>query len=137
MIGFAAISLGSQLLVMVADNVPALNVEPSCRAAAQAAIMAGRNFDSCMHDEKAARDQLFAEWTRFRPSDRLECTQLNSTGGPQSYVELLSCLELTYDARNIAHEMGKEPSVTTGAAPQGATPGGTTGQGFPSPNDRR
>jgi hypothetical protein len=124
----AALSLGSQLLVTVADQVPRLNVEPSCRAAAQAAIMAGRDLTTCMQDERAARDQLFADWSRYPAADKLTCTQLNSTGGPQSYVELLSCLELTFDARKIGHETGKAEGSAKASKPFPDL-SGTTGQG--------
>jgi hypothetical protein len=103
----ATVMLGSSLVTLAAaDSVPNLNVEPSCRAAADAAAMgtlgAGnvRDLASCMRDETEARDQLAKEWTQFLPAERDRCTSETKTGGTPSYVELLVCLEMIRDAKN-------------------------------------
>ena len=57
MIYFAVMTLGSQL-VLAADTVPTLNVEPSCRSAATTSIMVGRTAENCLNDEHAARTVL-------------------------------------------------------------------------------
>jgi hypothetical protein len=121
MMVLAALSLGSQL-VLVADRVPTLNVEPSCRAAVASAVAAGRDMNSCLGDERTAREQIVKEWSRFTPAERSECSHLVTTGGPPSYVELLSCLEVSRDAREISHQ----PVNGTAANGAAAT---TTGQG--------
>ena len=85
----------SSHLVLVADKVPELKYEQSCRAAVAAAAMPNRNEDACLADERQARAKLDQEWKNFTPTQRTHCTQLSITGGPPSYVELLTCLEMS------------------------------------------
>jgi hypothetical protein len=101
MMPFAAFVLGSSLIT-VADGVPTLKVEPSCKAAGAAGLMMGRTADSCMNDEKAAREDLVKNWSTFSADDKSHCLSMVSTGGGPSYVELLSCLEMSRDAKKIA-----------------------------------
>src|SRR6266540_2055713 len=97
----AAVTLGAQLLVAVADRVPQFNVEPSCRAAAESGATVRKDASSCLKDEREARDQLSRQWSSFPAGDRTRCAQLTQTGGPPSYVEVLTCLEMARDARNL------------------------------------
>jgi hypothetical protein len=77
-----------------------LNVEPSCRAAADAnARQSGRNTEVCLRDEQQARDTLKREWDSYNSDDRAHCVRLTTLGGPPSYVELLTCLQVAKDAR--------------------------------------
>jgi hypothetical protein len=39
--------------------------------------------------------------TKYAAADKSECIGMVTTGGPASYVELLSCVEILRDARNI------------------------------------
>jgi hypothetical protein len=102
----ATVALGSLVTLASAEGVPNLNVEPSCRAAADSAAMGSiaggnvRDLASCMRDENEARDQLAKEWSQFLPSERERCTSETKTGGSPSYVELLVCLEMIRDAKN-------------------------------------
>ena len=58
-----------------------------------------------MRDEENARAKLAGEWESFRPADRTSCTELARLGGGlQSYVELLTCLEMAKDARGLPKE---------------------------------
>ena len=91
------LALTSQL-VMVADKVPELDPGPGSRAAVSAATMADRNENACLSDEKAAKTKLEQEWAHFTPEQRRHCTQLSTTGGPPSYVELLTCAEMSQAA---------------------------------------
>jgi len=93
-----ALAFGSQLVVSVADSLPAFDSEPSCRAAA---VMTTAGFDSCMNDEKSARAMLQSQWDQFSASERTSCVETTTTGGPPSYVELLTCLQMARDARNL------------------------------------
>jgi hypothetical protein len=88
-------------LVLVADNVPKLNYEPSCKAAVTAAALPGRDEESCKRDEEAARTTLDKLWTQFDGADRKRCLSLTSLGGAPSYVELLTCLEMSRDVKNM------------------------------------
>ena len=102
MMPFAAFALGSSLITVAADNVPTLKVEPSCKAAGAAGLMMGRTTESCMNDEKTAREELVKNWSSFSGDDKSHCLSMVSTGGGPSYVELLSCLEMSRDAKKIA-----------------------------------
>ena len=99
---FAAFVLGSSLITLASDGVPVLKVEPSCKAAGAAGLMMGRTADSCMNDEKAAREDLVKNCSTFSADDKSHCLSMVSTGGGPSYVELLSCLEMSRDAKKIA-----------------------------------
>jgi hypothetical protein len=101
-----------------ADQVPSLDTETSCRSAERAAMMIGRSGDNCRSDEKNAKDALARDWGAFSAADKSHCTALISTGGPPSYVELLSCMEMSRDARQIASQgpqTGTKGSETNGA----------------------
>jgi hypothetical protein len=95
-----AILLGAPVAAL-ADSPPELNVGPSCDAAARGAIAAGRDREACMGDERAAKDLLAKGWSKYAPGDKTQCVGMNGKGGPASYVELLSCLEIMRDAKSI------------------------------------
>jgi hypothetical protein len=82
-------------------NSPALQVGPSCDAAGRYGIVLGRNKEACLADETTAQDTLKQNWSKFGASDKSDCVGMVTTGGPASYVELLSCVEILRDARNI------------------------------------
>jgi hypothetical protein len=52
-------------------------------------------------DEITAQDTLKQNWSKYAASDKNEWVGMVTTGGPPSYVELLSCVEILRDARNI------------------------------------
>lgn len=93
-----------------ADSPPKLNVAPSCEAAARGAITAGRDKDSCLNDEQTAESALAQNWSKYDPADKTQCVGNVKTGGPASYVELLSCLEIMRDAKTIR---AGDPITTT------------------------
>jgi hypothetical protein len=102
-----ALAFGSTALVMIAD-VPAYDVAPSCRAAVS--VMPG-SFEACMKDEQSARAQLAASWDRFAGPQRDNCVQTeNNTGGPPSYVELLTCLQMAQDAKSLPQNKTDGPN---------------------------
>lgn len=103
----------SSHLVLVADKVPELKFELSCRAAVAAAATPNRNEDACLNDERQARTKLEQEWKNFTPAQREHCSQLSQTGGPPSYVELLTCVEMSQ-----AVEALPDHGRTTGGAIQ-------------------
>ena len=51
--------------------------------------------------ETTAQDTLKQNWSKYSAADKSECIGMVTTGGPASYVELLSCVEILRDARNI------------------------------------
>ena len=98
-IAFLTILWGCNL--SMADSVPKLNVEPSCEAAAEGSAVAGRDKKACLVDEQGAREELANKWGQYRASDKQMCSTLVSKGGPASYVELLSCIQVMTDARSV------------------------------------
>jgi ribosome modulation factor len=84
---------------LAADGPPNINLEPSCRVAA--AGVTGRNHDACIKDENTARDKLNGRWKEFSAKEKQRCTELVHMGGPPSYVELLTCLEMAEQAKQI------------------------------------
>jgi hypothetical protein len=93
--------LGLSTTLALADSPPKLDVAPSCNAAARGAISAGRDKESCMADERSAQDALTQNWSKYNAADKIQCIGNVRTGGPASYVELLSCLEIMRDAKEI------------------------------------
>ena len=85
----------------MADNVPKLNVTPSCKAAAAGSVVEGRNTRACLNDEREAQKELAKSWGQYRAADKQQCVTLVGKGGPASYVELLSCLQVLRDARSV------------------------------------
>ncbi len=101
MAGFLPILLTGSYLALASDKLPEMNIEPGCRAAATAATALNRNEDSCKRDENEARGKLDQEWGKFTPMQQARCVSLTRLGGPPSYVELLTCLELAKQAANL------------------------------------
>jgi hypothetical protein len=93
------LALGGTLLLSVADQVPSLNVEPACRAAAKMgdSLSLDTTLRQCLADEKSAEK----DWTQFAPALRQRCVATTQTGGDPSYVEVLVCLQMGRDAGQI------------------------------------
>lgn len=105
-------------------DTPRLDVAVSCEAAAAVAVSAGRDKEACLSDEQEAKVQLDKDWpaavradndkhkTRkpankagsedeYEGADTSLCFGNVKTGGPPSYVELLSCLNVRKDFGQI------------------------------------
>ena len=95
---------GAQIARVRAGGAPTLQVGPSCEAAARGAIVLGRNKEACLADETTAQDTLKQNWPQYSATDKSQCVGMATTGGPASYVELVSCLEIMRDARNIRND---------------------------------
>jgi hypothetical protein len=103
--GLLPILLVGSNLMLVADAVPTFNVAPSCRAATQASTIANRDENSCRKDEDTARAKLEQDWAQYTPAQKNHCVQLSTLGGPASYVELTTCLELAKAAHDLPRDM--------------------------------
>jgi hypothetical protein len=64
-------------------------------------VVLGRDKKACLGDEITAQDTLRQNWSKYAAADRSDCIGMVTTGGPPSYVELLSCVEMLRDARDI------------------------------------
>ena len=100
-IAVVVLMLGLSAAIALADGPPKLNVTPSCEAAARGAISAGRDREACLVDERTAESVLAQNWSKYNAADKTQCVGNVKTGGPASYVELLSCIEIMRDAKAI------------------------------------
>jgi hypothetical protein len=84
-----------------ADDVPTYDVRKSCKADVQA-YSSAQNVASCLADEQGARQTLVSQWTQFAPDSRARCSKIvGDVAGPQSYVELLTCLQMAKDVKTL------------------------------------
>jgi hypothetical protein len=97
-IAVVALILGLATAIARADSPPKLDVEPTCNAAAAYAIAVGRTKEACLADERAAESTLAEKWSTYSAADKTSCIVTVNVGGPPSYVELLSCIEVFRDA---------------------------------------
>jgi hypothetical protein len=88
---------------------PKLNVGPSCDAAARGSVVAGRNTEACLGDENVALGAFKKNWPQYAPADKVLCVGMIRKGGPSSYVELQSCLEIMRDAKVIRNDEIADP----------------------------
>jgi hypothetical protein len=95
-ISISMIALSSQLVVTVADGVPAFDIDRSCKLdlAATAGLLDTQSLKACISDEKRAKRLLGSEWPKFSASSKAECIPQESIGGTPSYVSLRTCLQM-------------------------------------------
>ena len=103
------------------DDVPTLDVNPVCHGIAmQGELEAGlqqTNFEECVQSEQAVRDELKKVWSAFSTADKSHCVALAKTGGESSYTELLTCMEMARNVRDLHKE-----SNSSSATPQRIPP---------------
>jgi hypothetical protein len=105
-----------------AQPVPTFNVDPSCDAVARTAAPENSPADSnsmsaCRDAEQKARAQVVKQWSEISAADKAECVPLSTVGGAPTYTELVTCIELTREARRLRSQ--EQPSKT----PEPATTG--------------
>jgi hypothetical protein len=92
------------------DDIPTLDMNPVCHGIAmQGELEEGlqqTSFQQCVQSEQATRDQIKKEWSTFTTADKSHCVALAKTGGESSYTELLTCMEMARDVR----ELHKQPN---------------------------
>jgi hypothetical protein len=85
----------------LADDVPKLDFSKSCRADV-AAYPGGGGNKACIREEERARKTLVSQWKRFSPQSRARCTSMvTDIVGDQSYIELLTCLQMARDVQSL------------------------------------
>jgi hypothetical protein len=84
-------------------GLPKLNIEYACHASEQAvsAVVSVTSdiFQSCLDGENDARNQLDKTWANFQASDKARC--IHPKEFLPSYVEWLTCLEMTRDVKQM------------------------------------
>ena len=94
-------ALAVSLVTAVAREMPRFDAAPGCRAGASTGVKPRSDIDACVRSEHEARDALSRQWGEFAAADKTRCVEKTQMGGPPSYIEVLTCLELARDARKL------------------------------------
>ena len=103
-------------------QVPKLDLTATCRAMDSKDFSIKVDTQRCLKTEDEARAKLAAEWATYKVADRNLCTQTARLGGIESYVQLLTCLELERDVA-VARSQGTQ-RLDTVAPPLKERPAG-------------
>jgi len=116
------ISLGQPVLA-TGDHVPAFDIRGSCKAAEIYDISEDREktFKGCLDDENRARGLIDKNWSHFKSKDRVDCIAPGQIVAP-SYVEILTCLEMSDDtgallSKDVNQPAGKPANAAPPAEP--------------------
>jgi hypothetical protein len=92
--------LGVQAIIPVSERLPDFNIEGLCKATAAddaaGGLVLAQPVDNCMRDETTAKRELAAIWQQNAGSARDSC-EAEAANGPrdsQSYVDLLTCMQM-------------------------------------------
>ncbi|MBN8920569.1 MAG: hypothetical protein J0H62_07760 [Rhizobiales bacterium] len=99
-----ALAVATQLVAVSAERVPELNMNPTCRSPMRSELGGTADAQVCLDSENRAREALVKRWSEFTAVSRSECSSLINMGGPPSYIELLTCLEMSTDASRLAKQ---------------------------------
>ena len=104
----------------LADTVPTLDVEQTCRSSqvANTSISDQANYDGCIRSEREAKKEAERQWGTYSSAAKRQCQDQFKAGGFPSYVEMVTCLELA-----------------SGTVPTQSGQGGTAVGGPGSPRD--
>jgi hypothetical protein len=105
--------LFSLIVLAAGQPVPTINPEPACRDAAMRAVPVG-DVEICIRKERKARDELVQQWYTFTDAEKATCIPLHTAGGPPTYTELLTCLEVMRDARSLHEKDSSGKAVQDG-----------------------
>lgn len=115
-------------------QVPQFDIARTCREARAFAVNEkDLAYRGCMSDEKEARQQLARKWQQFKPQDRNDCVAQGAAPIP-SYVELLTCLEMSEEAGALLKPNRGARESSPGAA-VGAGPKPTETPPAPAPSE--
>ena len=96
----ATVSFGMHLSAAMADEVPNYDVRKTCKLDTQA--YSAQSIAAYLAGEQNARATLVSQWTEFAPESRSRCVQMvGDPAAPQSYVELLTCLQMAKDVKSL------------------------------------
>jgi hypothetical protein len=94
-----------------ADRIPAFDIFRNCSAEVASA---GTEIADCAKDEVDAKTELDKRWPQFSASNKQNCVGESGIGGDQSYVELLTCLEMANGEFSASgHRIGEAQSTDT------------------------
>jgi hypothetical protein len=75
------------------------------------------SFDQCMQGEQTDRETMIKEWSTFSADDRRHCVAEATMGGSSSYTDLLTCLEMARDVRQLHSQARSSSQANSSSAP--------------------
>jgi hypothetical protein len=97
-----------EVLAESAERVPTFDIDRNCSSEASEGANVQQTKASCQRDEADAKKQLDQRWSRLSADAKRQCVKESSIGGDQSYVELLTCLQMSSDWSDD-RTVGEEP----------------------------
>src|ERR1700756_1888509 len=82
-------------LAQPGEQVPTFNINRNCSSEAATGVDIQPTMELCVRDEAEAKKQLEQEWSKLGSDRKRECVVESTIGGDQSYVELLTCVEMS------------------------------------------
>lgn len=73
-------------------------------------------YNECIKSERGDREQMAKEWPTFPSADKQHCIAEATTGGESSYTDLLTCLEMARDVRNLRQSQSDTAAASAGTA---------------------
>jgi hypothetical protein len=110
------------------SGVPTLNLSGTCRAVDRKDFSIQVDPQRCLKTENEARAKLVDDWAKYSAADRNLCTQTARMGGVESYVQLLTCLELEHELAAGRSRQNQATSPPVAAPPMRTRPTGLPGQ---------
>lgn len=102
--------LGSNSPIPISDRMPELKVEALCQSTTAIdkamGLSESQSLADCMRDETAAQQQLQAIWQGTSPSLRDRCEGEATSAGAQSYVDLVTCIQMEETANSLSNPSG-------------------------------
>jgi hypothetical protein len=108
-LGIALLVQGACLSPAVAQQVPRLDIEATCRAAPRLLAEDANPYDGCMRDETDAERELKTMWGSAAAAHRERCAGEAQIGGSPSYVDMLTCLEMAQGAASTKPRRQRSP----------------------------
>ena len=100
--------LGAALTPAAADSLPRINIEALCKARSaddrMIQLPESQRVLDCIQDEKTSRDKLGTLWPAAAGPIRARCRADAVVLGTISYLDLLTCLQMTDDIRQLLSE---------------------------------
>jgi hypothetical protein len=127
----AAVILGAASAALAKDSgLPNIDIQKTCRETSNALIgltgNSNQDFDTCIADEQAAREQLTKDWANYPALAKSAC--LKPKEFLPGYVEWQSCIEMTRDV--IKMRQDQAASAPAGSHASGQSSGGRTSSRF-------
>jgi hypothetical protein len=111
--------------IAISDTVPKFDTVRECRIEGGPSVDVAR----CSRDEAAALRQLQEAWAQYDGADRKACTAEATIGSFAGYVDLLTCLEMTRDAKSVDNNSHSARAKSELQAMPPGSPGPTVGIG--------